>query len=86
MLSSYTSWHRPRGEEEVKAADNDDDMLTTSFDDDSEVRERERERTPARNSGSGSRSTGSGRYDGMMVVIRRYERNSGSGRLSKVWM
>ena len=47
-----------------EAADNDDDMLILSFDDDSEVRKRERERKPVRNGGSGSRLTGSRSYDG----------------------
>ena len=64
MLSCNTSWQRPRGEEGVKAADNDDDMLKMSVDDDSEVRKRERELKPVRNGGSGSRSTGSRSYDG----------------------
>ena len=83
MLSCNTSWQRPRGEEGVKAADNDDDMLKMSVDDDSEVREREREQKPARTVGA---VVARRVLEGMMVMIRRYERKSGSGRLSKVWM
>ena len=58
-------------------------MLKMSVDDDSEVRERERERKPARTVGA---VVARRVLEGMMVMIRRYERKSGSGRLSKVWM
>ena len=56
---------------------------------DSEVREREWERKPARNSGSVSypeQEQEQEQEQGMMVMMSRHERNSGSGRLSKVWM